>query len=487
MVTTEQPLRKRLTKKTTRQPTNTTQPTSALLPKLSQENHPLLPKDIPLQVAEPKSPTEHPTYDIPIAKMPDETETPPDPPVPCAQASVRYEVAGTRLQPGEHKEYEPVGGIASGFNTNCHPITLEHLIQQDEKESEDTNTNDNQKELTADDLAKLTATPFLFTQLLGISKAQADTKIDFTTFKKQKRGKMQTSYKHKYLFASLNDKSLMTCVILEKNNDEHNVHWTWNQSKQDVTIGIRLAIQNPRLVGYLPTQSAIIETKLPFIMLSSPAIRPAPIVADTTSHVMKYFVLKQHKITMVKDHLPVPWKTSCNASFCDRLAFKEKHNTICGCWGAFSKNDSTTRNTVLQFDFKFQANGKLERVNNYTSLRTSRLFFAGERIIADVEALTIHENTRVIQEKFLKTMHYINNNGGWTIVGWYIRGQKQNEEHKEDNEESLLSEGDVKINVSYLYPTTIRHKDIPVEYLFQQKDLYIAGTPAPGPMDSHNV
>lgn len=408
--------------------------------------------------------------------------------VSTEDATAKYKLTAEIPAAGEHVEYKPTGGNQPGFNKNCRPITLEHLlIQQENEDNDETDNDDDNEELSDETVNTLVSTPFLWVMLLGISKAQTDAKIDYTAFKKQKRGKMQTSYKHKYLFASLNDKSLTTCVILEKNNDEHNVHWSWNRNKHDVTIGIKLAIQNPRVMGFLPTQSAIIETKLPFIMLAKPAIQPAPIIADTTAHNMKYFILKAHKISIVQNHLAVPWKTSCNANFCDRLCFKDKHNAICGCWGAFSKNDSTTRNTVLQFDFKFKSNGKTERITNFTSLRTSRLFFAGERVFADVEALTVHENTRSLQQSFIKVVQYINKNGGWTIVGWYIRGEKQNEDHKEEHEENLLSHGDVNINVSYLYPTTTLHKNIPDNMLFSHEKLFTPATESVPQETNHNI
>ncbi len=387
-------------------------------------------------------------------------------------------------EPGEHNEYIPIGANAQGFSKNCQPITLECLIRREEKVEGD-DSSDEDVDLSR--LSTLTTSKFLWLVLLGLSRAKAETKVDFTTFKKQKRGKMQSTYKHKYLFGSLNDRSLMTCVILEKNNDEHNVHWSWHRSKHNVRVGIRLAVQNPRVIGHLPTKSVIIETKLPFIILGGPPIKPAPIIADTASHIMKYFILKEHKIKCEYDHLPVPWKTSCNADYCDRLEFKHNHNAPCGCWGMFAKNDSSARNAVLQFDFKFKANGNTNHVKNFTSLRTSRLFFKGEKIAADVDALTIHQNTRSIQEKFLKTLHFVNKSGGWTIIGWYIRGEKQGEEPKQDNEESLLSDGDLKINVAYLYPTKIKHKDIPDANLFCEEDLTVPATTGITSMATHNV
>lgn len=381
------------------------------------------------------------------------------------------------FKPGKHNEFVAANEIRGSFSANCQPVTLEMLIakEQDREEMGEDNTGfpveTDEDKLDEVELDHLAANKFLHVMLLGLTRAKVDHKVEITGFsRKFKRARLQTAYKYKYTFASLQDRIPYTAVLLETNNDIHNTWWFWNKSKTGVKVGSLFAIQNPRAIGYMPTRSVIIETKKPLIQLQAPPIRPAPILADSTSHDMRYFILKEHKIGYVEEHLPVPWKTVCNAEYCDRLEFTEKQNITCGCWGQNSRNDTSARNTVLQFDFKFRDNGKTWTVKNFTSLRTSRLFFENEKIVGDYDSLLIEENTQKLKKAFLKVIGHVNSKNGWTIVGWYIRGERETEDVKEDNEAKMLSDS-VKINVSYLYPTTVSHSDIPSGLLFKESDL----------------
>ena len=58
-------------------------------------------------------------------------------------------------------------------------------------------------------------------------------------------------------------------------------------------------------------------------------------------------------------------------------------------------------------------------------------------------------------------MEHVNTNGGWTIIGWFRRAAVA-EEDKPENDANLLVEN-LKINISYLAPTTTEGKAIPAD------------------------
>ena len=94
-----------------------------------------------------------------------------------------------------------------------------------------------------------------------------------------------------------------------------------------------------------------------------------------------------------------------------------------------------------------------------TSLRTSKLFFRGKNILSDADMLNTNTVYDYVQEKWRSVIDHVNDNGGWTIVGWYIRATIEDDD-KDGNDETLLRDN-VKINVSYLYPSTKASQNIP--------------------------
>lgn len=66
-------------------------------------------------------------------------------------------------------------------------------------------------------------------------------------------------------------------------------------------------------------------------------------------------------------------------------------------------------------------------------------------------------------------MDHVNSNGGWTIIGWFIRATVD-EDDKEEQDEMLLRTN-VKINVSFLYPSTKKGQAIPNDRTIHQEKI----------------
>jgi hypothetical protein len=156
-------------------------------------------------------------------------------------------------------------------------------------------------------------------------------------------------------------------------------------------------------------------------------------------------------------------------------------------FGQNSKNDTSTRNCVLKYDLKFHdsENNKV-KVESFTSLRISKIFFKNQHVVGDYDPLSISANKRLLQQKFMTAMKHVNNKGGWTIVGWYIRGELE-DETKDENDTNKLSEK-LKPNISYLYPTTFDPKNFPDDCLFSSGDLKIrTNVPASQANSAHGL
>lgn len=368
-------------------------------------------------------------------------------------------------------KYTTAPAYDGDFSNNCKAVTLDSLILN--ADPEDPEFSDDDKSYQKE------PTPFLFLLLLGVTKPKQDvSQLRYTSYRGNKKGKSIANYKVKYTFASLNDAIPRTCVVLETTNDTHNLFWYWDKAHTAVSVGVRIAVQTPRVMGFLPTKSVIITTDQPFLLLTAPAIPLKALSANNSTHEMRYFVLKGQKIAYDKNHMPVVWKTSCNADVCDRLQFQHSTTVSCGCFGQNSKNDSSARNCILKFDIWFKDSaGQKVGVENFTSLRTSRVFFKNEVVVGDYETLSAAGNKEILHRKFACAVKHINKAGGWTIVGWFIRGEID-DDAKEDAESNALSDK-LQYHISYLYPTTLKVEALPSKCVFQASDLLVRTTNAP--------
>ena len=119
------------------------------------------------------------------------------------------------------------------------------------------------------------------------------------------------------------------------------------------------------------------------------------------------------------------------------------------------------------FSFYFpDENKKLFRVADFTSLNTSKLFFKNNNILADVKTLQNNAVYDYVQDQWRKIIEFVNSNGGWTLVGWYIRAVLEDEEKDETDE--VLFRTNVKINISHLTATTKAGLEIPEDSIVDQ-------------------
>ena len=156
-------------------------------------------------------------------------------------------------------------------------------------------------------------------------------------------------------------------------------------------------------------------------------------------------------------------QTNCSAEVCDRLKSFTNPTTPCACFAQYTRNGQTAKNVCINLGFRFKANEEWICIDHFTSLRTSRLLFEKETISHDCQTLLGNQITTKISESWKNVVKHVNNHGGWTIMGWFVRAIKT-EEDKQENDEDAIHES-IKTNITYLYPTTLQHGDIPKDLL----------------------
>jgi hypothetical protein len=271
------------------------------------------------------------------------------------------------------------------------------------------------------------------------------------------------------LFGDLEDTKALTFAILESNNDTHNILFQ-NKSMADITVGSRFAVKSPLLVGKLKSGSYVIKTDRPLEVLSAPEIPERPLRTSTVGDALRYFVLKGVIIAFKRHDVITAIQTLCNGKQCDRLKSSERPGEKCGCWGQSSRPDTMAKNTVLKQDFFFKDSDDVyHEVNNFTSLKYSKLFFDKGQILVERDDLQNDLVFNKLQTVWKKVVNHVNISGGWTIVGWFKRAA-QIEEDKQEGESSIMVEG-VKINVSHMFPSEKKGAKIPDGITMKQSDI----------------
>jgi hypothetical protein len=275
-----------------------------------------------------------------------------------------------------------------------------------------------------------------------------------------------SGFKKSLLFGDLHDGKAQTFVILEPNNDTHNLLFR-NKAMDDIVVGSRFAIKSPELVGKLKSGSFVVKTHRPLELIAEPAIPKRGLDTSQVSESLRYFVLTGQMIGVRKSEVVTPIQTLCNGRACDRLQAARIPSAPCGCWSQSGRSDTLAKNTVLKLSFRFKDSAEqYVEVPEFTSLKWSKLLFHNGQILAECSELLNDKVFRELQVCFRKVLTHVNKNGGWTIVGWFKRAA-QEEEDKLDNESNLLRET-VRLNISHLVPSTTTGSKIPETHKLKQ-------------------
>ena len=141
---------------------------------------------------------------------------------------------------------------------------------------------------------------------------------------------------------------------------------------------------------------------------------------------------------------------TCSGTACDR-ALCLKKDQACGCF----HTHFALGNHVGEFDLAFPSPlGKEIHADNtvviekHRSLRTTRLFFDDFRSFCN--QYNIEDHFVTVRRKVVSCVEYVNNHGGWTVVGWFRQGEVADASdegaEKVDNERVI-------VHISLLVPT----------------------------------
>jgi hypothetical protein len=201
----------------------------------------------------------------------------------------------------------------------------------------------------------------------------------------------------------------------------------------------------------------IVETKFSFLLLQQPTPNHVqPIGYETPEPNTQRFFLHQNNTT-VRMHTVTPVASVCNGVFCDRQG-KTISGTSCGCYHTGKRGKTLNFVISYELEFKHVADARSERVPDVKSWATTKLFFLSLPL-AGASAFGLLENhTRTIRVAATSICAFVNEHGGWTIMGWSKQGL-QVDASAVANSDSVVTSQSKVVHIVSVQPTTAKPAD----------------------------
>ena len=228
--------------------------------------------------------------------------------------------------------------------------------------------------------------------------------------------------------------------------------WARNPLLRDngvLTVGSYIIVFNPlpittRFCNEIP----LLETRGGCVVMNPPqCITEIKLDHGISTGVTRVFVVNNVQVRVNSTSVQT---TKCSGLFCDRQRAVEieRGDRACGCYSMQSR----IGNIVIVHNISVIKDGIPDLcVEDFSSLNFSSLY------LKDALPVSVKFNSLDYTPQYLRlhgciddVVQYVNENGGFTVVGWYKRGEI-NDISREDNENQVES-SDIQIHLIAMYP-----------------------------------
>ena len=274
---------------------------------------------------------------------------------------------------------------------------------------------------------------------------------------------------------------LISVIIFEKNQptsriaylmeDSQNLTnlWDFHVNIRDhggITIGTAIRLYHVKPIEKIMADDCpSIVTNKPAVVLNDPIkLNEVPINFQVTAGIPTAFILNGCTIEIRDSE---PFETGCGGLFCDKQRVREvmEYGQGCCCF----KFSQRRANMEIIHTIVFDHHSLQEPIyiDEYSSTRFS-LLFQNSVLNAEVtkESMDMTSKFSDMEEKIEKGVDLINKNGGFTIIGWYKRGQVQDRTvliqkssentskfSNTNNEPSKVDNSEIKIHPCVICPS----------------------------------
>ena len=198
----------------------------------------------------------------------------------------------------------------------------------------------------------------------------------------------------------------------------------------------------------------LVRTQLPIISLKTPSyINTTSINKLIQEGNTNCFVLNRQYLIL---NQTAAIQTTCSGLLCDRQRVNDWNGkSKYGCYSMFQY----CSNLSLQHSIRINTQQLKLIQNDFSSLKFSHLYLSNDiPSNVKVSSLQVSEEFWELEDCIESVVNFINENGGWTVVGWYKRGEVKDQSLNEstgnnNSDDNTIGAGTVKYHVVQLCPT----------------------------------
>jgi hypothetical protein len=258
-------------------------------------------------------------------------------------------------------------------------------------------------------------------------------------------GNMNANYDRMFYFADLNTPGKCFVILTETVNKSDQL---MSHAKKMVSVGdIFVVVEPDQVVRALQGDVPLINTNKPLYPVTNSNFAVVVPLMVPQAGKQHYFHLKNVLIQLTKVEAA---KASCKGILCDRQHPLMQAGS-CGCL-YFNRLGSIVLEMTVIFPYT-DNNGFQSQctVPHFCSWRTTQLFLNPLAMTADESQYT--SDTREIRGVVASINNIINADQGWTIVGWYKKGEVIDASADPNSAGNEITSDNQPIHISYLYPT----------------------------------
>ena len=312
----------------------------------------------------------------------------------------------------------------------------------------------------------------LYLQLLKIKAGKTQNNKSQFTYgsynRKLQKNNGEKKYSRIYTFRVLDSSKGQMVNIIESNQViNSNMYWRKSSQYRDngvVTMGTCIAVYNPLpIVNMLERDSPILETRNAFIVLQKPALLPnIRINENLTQGIARAFVLNGVTLNV---HGSVPMATNCGGLFCDKqnVVESQRNDRGCGCFTTLCRRSNIAFLWLLEV--VLPCGKTIIELNDFTSFRFDMLFMQ-EALPNNVtvNSMDCTDEKDLFDVSVQSLVKYFNRKGGFSVIGWYKRGEVNDQSNKDTDEQ--VDAGAPVYHIVSIYPT---NKNPDSEHLYKYK------------------
>ena len=309
------------------------------------------------------------------------------------------------------------------------------------------------KEMMKDNPTQMRRVVYL--RLLRILTKQPTANAVYSMGEKQKQQKSNLGPHRLSLFMDVMDPQGQTVYIISNSTAQNKNLWTKTRGIRDdgtITIGTIVGIMAPHpITQRYNNDIPVVFCDGGLVVVQDPGTLDEIKLNNDLPEKMTMGFYTKGKIELMNASV-IPSK--CNGYFCDRQRIHDLDNQQAGC--ACFQSGGRLSNIVISCNLKIKIQHNEESpiiATQFCSHRFTNVFLK-KPFPGDVYWSHFDQNTafEILLDSIIATIKVINENGGWTVIGWSKRGEINDVAFKQSDTAEKVTSSEINHHITSIVP-----------------------------------